>query len=111
MARLKLVDFVLYRGSDDPVSGVALSEAMSGEPGERESVAVSRGTHWIVVYAVAGLGQPAQFLERTGRLGFTLESTDFADHYMYSAADFSGLQRKADYHDREGRGKMSRACG
>ena len=46
------------------------------------------------VYAVAGLAQPEQFFESLIRQGFSVSEHSFADHYNYSAADFSGLQDK-----------------
>jgi len=94
LARLTSVDFVLARGSDDPVSGVAYQQDMLVNLASEEERPVSTGSIGSSVFAVAGLARPALFLEALDKLGFKLEARLYPDHHPYSAADFSGLQEK-----------------
>jgi len=92
--RLRSVDQLLYRGSDDPDSGVcyktvALVNVLSGE--QRPVAIESLGQN---VYGVAGIGQPRQFFEGLRSQGFTVEESSFADHHFYSAGDLAGLTDK-----------------
>ena len=91
VARLHSVDKVLYRGSDNPEDGVSYqSQAwINVQTGEQRPVdAFSRsGT----VTALAGIGQPEQFFATLEALGVTFDSQVFADHYRYTAEDFSTL--------------------
>ena len=93
-ARLAGVDFVLYRGSTDPVNGVTYeSEALVNlQSGER--LPVAPGTLGRDVHAVAGIGQPQQFFDTLRAAGFVVESHPFPDHHRYSTADFAGLADK-----------------
>ena len=89
--RLQTVDFVLYRGSEDPESGVryqpdCLVNLVSGE--RRPASPSSLGSD---VRAVAGIGQPEQFFATLESLGFHIERHAFADHHSYTAEDFAGL--------------------
>jgi len=93
-SRLAGVDFVIYRGSTDPVNGVTYeSEALVNIcSGERLPVApegVGREIH-----AVAGIGQPWQFFDTLRTAGFEVEPHSFPDHHLYSATDFAGLADK-----------------
>jgi tetraacyldisaccharide 4'-kinase len=94
VSRLQSVDYVLSRGSDDPACGVryepdCLVNLATGE--ERAASPESIGKS---VYAVAGIGQPAQFFRTMEALGFQLEQQVFPDHYAYRQADFSELGDK-----------------
>lgn len=94
IARLDDVDFVLYRGSDDPLTGVsygnqALVNLVSGEerPLSVDSLPES-------IFALAGIGQPLQFFKVLEEQGFLIEPLIFADHHHYVPDDFTGLKGK-----------------
>ena len=93
-ARLGEVDFVLYRGSADPVNGVtyerdALVRLQGGQRLPFSPDALGREVH-----AVAGIGHPQQFFDTLRAAGFVVEPHSFPDHHRYSAADFAGLDDK-----------------
>ena len=94
LARLSSVDFVLARGSDDPVSGVTYRQDKLVNLASEEERAVSTDSIGSSVFAVAGLARPALFLAALGQLGFEVQARLYPDHHPYSAADFSGLQEK-----------------
>lgn len=94
LARLSSVDFVLARGSDDPVSGVTYRQDKLVNLASEEERAVSTDSIGSSVFAVAGLARPALFLAALGQLGFEVQARLYPDHHPYSAADFSGLQKK-----------------
>jgi len=94
VSRLQSVDYVLYRGSDDPLNGVyyehdCLVNLVTGEQRPVAVVAIGKS-----IVALAGIGQPAQFFESLLRLGFETEQCVFPDHHAYSAADLAGLGDK-----------------
>jgi tetraacyldisaccharide 4'-kinase len=91
VGRLQSVDFVVYRGSKDPTSGVyyqtdCLVNLATGERLPPSPAAIGRE-----VRAVAGIGQPEQFFAMLTGLGFTVRRCAFADHHHYTPADFVGL--------------------
>jgi len=91
ISRLHAVDFVLYRGSDDPASGVryeqdCLVNLVTAE--ERPVSPVALGEE---IYALAGIGQPARFFESLRKRGFNCAQRRFADHHAYTPQDFVGL--------------------
>ncbi len=94
VSRLQSVDYVLYRGSDDPLTGVdyeqdCLVNLVTGEQRPVEVDAIGKR-----IYALAGIGQPAQFFLSLDRLGFDVEQRSFPDHFVYSAADLGHLSDK-----------------
>lgn len=93
-SRLQSVDFLLYRGSDDPVTGVLYTPDYLVNIATGEQRAVSPDTIGSSVYAIAGIGQPQQFFESLRQLGFLAEQHVFADHHAYSATDFYGFRDK-----------------
>ncbi|MCB1678469.1 MAG: tetraacyldisaccharide 4'-kinase [Halioglobus sp.] len=91
-SRLRSVDQVLYRGSDDPHHGVfyrpqCLVNLRTAERRPVQPLAVAAQVH-----AVAGIGQPGQFFAALRRAGFRIEPHVFPDHHDYGAADFAQLQ-------------------
>lgn len=93
-ARLESTDYVLYRGSPDPLAGVqyiveGLVNVRSGE--QRPVTLAALGE---AVYAVAGIGHPGQFFETLAGCGFQVQPLRFPDHHRYSPADFDGLNGK-----------------
>ena len=46
------------------------------------------------VTAMAGIGQPGQFVDTLRALGFDPQLKQFADHHRYSLADFSQLPNR-----------------
>lgn len=94
VSRLQTVDFVLYRGSKDPLCGVSyqadyLVNLVSGEQRPVCPDSIGRDVH-----AVAGIGQPAQFFDTLEDLGFNIQRHPFADHQIYQREDFAGLAGK-----------------
>jgi tetraacyldisaccharide 4'-kinase len=94
VARLQSVDYVLYRGSDDLLNGVRyeLDCLVNLVTGERRPVSID--TVGKKIYALAGIGQPAQFITSLERFGFEVEQCVFPDHHAYSATDIAGLGDK-----------------
>ena len=93
-ARLESTDFVLYRGSADPLTGVqyigeGLVNLRSGE--QRSVTPAALGQE---VFAVAGIGQPGQFFEALESYGFRVQPLCFPDHHRYSPGDFDRLAGK-----------------
>lgn len=94
VSRLRSVDFLLSRGSDDPASGVryeldCLVNLATGEERAASPEAIGNAA-----YAVAGIGQPKQFFQTLSELGFQLEQRVFADHHAYRQEDFADLRDK-----------------
>jgi tetraacyldisaccharide 4'-kinase len=94
--RLERTDFVLYRGSADPLTGVqyttgeGLVNLGSGE--QRSVTPAALGQE--EVFAVAGIGQPGQFFDALESCGFRVQPMCFPDHHRYSAEDFDRLAGK-----------------
>ena len=90
-SRLETVDFVLYRGGDDPLAGVPyeLDALVNMATGERRTLAAEAFPG--PVHAVAGIGQPEQFFHSLRAVGLDIEPHVFPDHHAYSAADLSPL--------------------
>jgi tetraacyldisaccharide 4'-kinase len=89
--RLREVDYVLVRGSADPLGGVrytpqCLVNLACGEIRPATPAALARE-----VVAVAGIGQPGQFMDTLVALGFEPAKHCFPDHHTYTAEDFAGL--------------------
>jgi tetraacyldisaccharide 4'-kinase len=89
--RLETVDYVLYRGGIQPETAVqyapvCLVNLASGAQCPPTPAALASAVH-----AVAGVGQPQQFLGSLLALGFEPRPHIFPDHHRYSAEDFSGL--------------------
>lgn len=89
--RLKRVDYVLYRDGIEPAtsvrySPVCLVNLASGAQCPPTPAALAGAVH-----AVAGVGQPQQFLGSLLALGFEPRPHIFPDHHRYSAEDFYGL--------------------
>lgn len=89
--RLRDVDYALYRGSADLLNGVrytpeCLVNLACGEIRPATPAALARE-----VVAVAGIGQPRQFMDTLVALGFEPARHCFPDHHAYTAADFAGL--------------------
>ena len=90
-SRLAEVDYVLYRGGNDPATGVrylptGLVNLQSGE--QRPLSADTLGP---AVSAVAGIGQPQQFFNTLREAGFEPRPRVFPDHHAYRRADLEGL--------------------
>jgi tetraacyldisaccharide 4'-kinase len=91
MRRLESADFVLARHGTCVGNRVCyrvdgLMNVLSAQP--RDASPQGFGDD---VYAVAGVGQPEQFLSSLSELGFTPQSRVFPDHHRYSAGDLSAL--------------------
>jgi len=91
VTRLRGVDFLLYRGSDDLQSGLSyrardLVNLASGE--RREARPRVPGE---TVHGVAGIGQPRQFFTSLRQLGFQVTPHVFPDHHRYRREDFADL--------------------
>ena len=94
VSRLQSVDYVLYRGSDDPLNGVCYEPDCLVNLVTAEQRPIEMGAIGKRVYALAGIGLPAQFFASLDRLGFDAEQRIFPDHHAYGATDFAGLSDK-----------------
>jgi tetraacyldisaccharide 4'-kinase len=93
-ARLDKADYVLFRGSTDPVSGVVYTARALVNPASGERRGVTPTALGREVFAVAGIGQPDQFFEALLGYGFAIQRLRFPDHHRYRAADFARLAGK-----------------
>ena len=94
IGRLRDMDYVLYRGGDDPLVSVRyLSESLVNL-NTGEELALSPAQLGKNVHALAGIGQPSQFFETLKKSGFCITPHEFADHYNYTADDLNLLLGK-----------------
>jgi len=94
VGRLQEMDYVLYRGGDDPLVSVRyLSESLVNLR-TGEELAISPDQLGKNVHALAGIGQPSQFFEKLERSGFCITPHVYADHYNYTADDLNLLMGK-----------------
>ena len=93
-ARLRSVDCVLYRGSNDLDNGVLYRPESLHNLATGDSCPPAPALLGKAVYAIAGIAQPGQFLAGLRSLGFELEPRLFEDHHGYTSHDFAGLANK-----------------
>ena len=93
--RLQSVDFTLYRGSKDTLSGVYYLPEVLVNLVDGQQIEANTQVLGGEVYAVAGIGQPQQFFDQLLGLGFNLQQRVFPDHHTYTATDFAGLDQHA----------------
>ncbi|TGD73605.1 tetraacyldisaccharide 4'-kinase [Mangrovimicrobium sediminis] len=93
-ARLRSVDRVLYRGSDDSESGVRYQPRSWVNLHTQECLPPDAFAAGEPVLAIAGIGQPAQFFATLDTLGVCYTPQVFPDHHAYTAADFTALPDK-----------------
>ncbi|PLW82191.1 tetraacyldisaccharide 4'-kinase [Kineobactrum sediminis] len=91
LGRLAEVDYVLLRGSDDPIQGVrydvqGLRPVRENDAGEQAAPLPGSAIH-----AVAGIGQPGQFFSTLEEAGFVVGKHSFADHHRYTEQDFAAF--------------------
>ena len=102
--RLKRVDWVIYNGRDD--RNVDFDDASAN----KSFTMTVTGRHWQNIYsgdrcaldalndqdihAFAGIGNPNKFFSLLESHGVSFNPEPRADHYVYSAADFKGLEEK-----------------
>ena len=94
VGRLQDMDYVLYRGSDDPQTGVRYFSESLVNLRTGEKLAISPDQLGKNVHALAGIGQPSQFFETLERAGFCVTPHVYADHYNYTADDLNLLLGK-----------------
>lgn len=93
VSRLKNTDIVVYNGAEDSVETCSYSLKiidvcqLSGEQSVSLSSFVGKKVH-----AVAGIGHPPRFFSQLREAGIDVFEHAFADHHVYSQADFSGWQ-------------------
>ena len=89
--RLDDVDFILQRGGSDPATAVVYRSdgLVNLVTEERRPLQAADG--FDRVYAVAGIGQPQQFVASLEDAGFAVEARVFPDHHRYTPADFENL--------------------
>lgn len=91
VARLRTVDFVLYRGGKKDSSAICYEQDALVNLASAEQRAVSPEKLGPRVHAVAGIGQPEQFFSALEQRGFGVEHHVFPDHHCYEPADFGQL--------------------
>lgn len=89
--RLQQVDYVLYRGSIDPQSGVSYGGEVLVNVSRDEQRPFATAALGEAVHALAGIGQPEQFFSTLEESGFTITTHKFPDHHLYTPDDFSPL--------------------
>lgn len=96
--RLASVDWVLYRGGEDPASAVTyellgfrhlLSDAFINVA-EAQSKWLKYAPHQLAL--VAAIGQPEQFFQTLTEQGFVGETVAYADHDIISAGELDLIQ-------------------
>ena len=92
--RLQEMDYVLYRGGDDPMRCVRYHSELLVNLRTGEELAISPEQLGKNVHALAGIGQPAQFFETLEAAGFCITPHVFADHYNYTLEDLNLLLGK-----------------
>lgn len=90
-SRLETVDFVLFRGGDEPEVAVRYEQDGLVNMASGERRALTADAFPGPVHAVAGIGQPEQFFLSLRAAGLHIEPHAFPDHHAYSAADLSPL--------------------
>ena len=93
-ARLREVDFVLYRGLPDAAHGFSYKPAGLSSVAGDDSRPFDPDAFDSPVYAVAGIGQPAQFFALLRERGFVVDERSFPDHHQYTAEDFDGMEER-----------------
>jgi len=97
IARLKTVDAVVCNGATQAgaAAGNTFSMQLHSEyfyhllrPSVRVNASAFSGKK---ILAIAGIGNPERFFNQLTQIGLQFERRAFADHYAYTAADFSGL--------------------
>lgn len=94
LARLAEADFVLARGSDTGPQDVAYSLAGIVHLHTGERLPLDAATLGSAPVAVAGLADPALFLQMLRDHGIEPAARLFPDHHRYRAADFAGLEQR-----------------
>ena len=89
--RLNSVDFVLLRGSGDAEGGVSYEATGLVKLSSGEQRPFAPGDLGREVYAIAGIGQPAQFFASLRAAGFEPEIRVFPDHHAYRREDLAAL--------------------
>ena len=92
VSRLLRVHHVLKRGSDDLREGVRYRAQALVNVASGQQRALDSNEDPVVVSAVAGIGQPAQFFGTLLAAGYVVQEHVFGDHHAYTADDFSDLQ-------------------
>lgn len=91
LARLAQVDYLLLRGSDDPLQGVCYVTEGLRPVQEHCAERTSAPLPGSAVHAVAGIGQPQQFFKTLEAMGFVVDEHPFADHHRYTEQDFAAF--------------------
>ncbi|MEH6582845.1 MAG: tetraacyldisaccharide 4'-kinase [Halioglobus sp.] len=94
VSRLRSVDHVLYRGSDDSEQGVRYTPECLVNLSTGEERPLNPENLSEKIYAVAGIGQPEQFFNSLSEMGFTVDDRVFDDHHAYRAEDLAPLSDK-----------------
>jgi len=85
--RLRGVDHVLYRGSNDDSFGVQYSCDRLVNVHTGQCLPLSPQSIGEEIQAFAGIGQPGQFFRMLEQLGFSVTRHNFGDHHEYTQAD------------------------
>lgn len=91
-SRLDSVDWVLYRGGDNPDCSVSYRSRCLRRLCDGEQRPVDSPGFGPAVHAVAGIGQPGQFFRTLESLGFNPSVHPFPDHHSFGSTDFAELQ-------------------
>lgn len=89
--RLQQVDYVLYRGGEDPATAVRYRADELVNLVSRETRPLSTDGFEEGVYAIAGIGRPQHFFDTLTRAGLDVFPKAFPDHHPYTGEDFLPL--------------------
>tara|TARA_R110002110_G_scaffold107320_2_gene268437 strand:- start:4870 stop:5874 length:1005 start_codon:yes stop_codon:yes gene_type:complete len=88
-ARLRAVDWILYRGGNEP--GTRVDYVTDGLLPLLDHGRAPPPAQGAAVHAIAGIGQPGQFFASLEAMGYQVTGQGFADHHAFVADDFAGL--------------------
>jgi tetraacyldisaccharide 4'-kinase len=88
LSRLKEVDFVVSKGKEIPDTHLMEYQYAELCNLKNPSLKFAPSTNGQIVFAYAGISNPQPFFEQLERMGFTLRTHSFPDHYQFNSTDF-----------------------
>ncbi len=102
VGRLKSCNYVVLNGHSDQLAhhanaafSISPLELVNVQSGESIPINPSSRLPFDNCYAICGIGNPSRFQQTLDQLQFDYELHEFADHYQYTASDFTRMQDRA----------------